>query len=278
MARQLWTPSWCASLAVPCLTPPLACCHAQVASHSGASSLLTRRHQCVASSLKRLQVAIQTVEQLRLTLDSRRRTVSALEGDITNMQAKTTNPQDPKLMKFVERKHRQEVKMLRAHSRLRPTAPALRHTIARRLHRQPLKCYLSVRPATLSHACSAEPSQSQHCARACAEVHDDFHSKEVTTYQNMRHLVNDVKYVQQHILKLFDLLRQISGDVCDAFPPGGPVVAEARTTYITNGSEAAYGSGAGSEAHYSDNIAAAHGGDMSDALDDGSNQARTPLQ
>ena len=42
----------------------------------------------------------------------------------------------------------------------------------------------------------------------CAEVHDDFHAKEVTTYQNMRHLVNDVKYVQQHILKLFDLLRQ----------------------------------------------------------------------
>ena len=34
-------------------------------------------------------------------------------GDITNLQAKTTNPQDPKLMKLVERKHRQEVKMLR---------------------------------------------------------------------------------------------------------------------------------------------------------------------
>jgi hypothetical protein len=64
--------------------------------------------------LQYLQVAIQTVEQLRLTLDSRRRTVASLEGDITNMQTKTTNPQDPKLMKFVERKHRQEVKMLRA--------------------------------------------------------------------------------------------------------------------------------------------------------------------
>jgi hypothetical protein len=108
-----------------------------------------------------MQVAIQTVEQLRLTLDSRRRSVSALEGaclpplaspprllamcalamwcsrphghtvkphdqaalhqqahicagDITNLQAKTGNPQDPKLMKYVERKHRQEVKMSRA--------------------------------------------------------------------------------------------------------------------------------------------------------------------
>jgi hypothetical protein len=49
-----------------------------------------------------------------------------------------------------------------------------------------------------------------------AEVHDDFHAKEVTTYQNMRHLVNDVKYVQQHILKLFDLLRQARLLTCRA--------------------------------------------------------------
>lgn len=35
-------------------------------------------------------------------------------GDITNMETKTPNPQDPKLMRLVERKHRQEVKMSRA--------------------------------------------------------------------------------------------------------------------------------------------------------------------
>lgn len=42
-----------------------------------------------------------------------------------------------------------------------------------------------------------------------AEVLDDFRRKEATAYQNMRHLVNDVKYVRQHIAKLFELLRQV---------------------------------------------------------------------
>jgi hypothetical protein len=89
------------------------------------------------------------------------------------------------------------------------------------------------------------------------EVQDDFHSKEVTTYQNMRHLVNDVKYVQQHILKLYDLLRQISGNVCDAFPPGGPVgVATTATACLPGPNDAdTYAfNGPGSDAHYSDQL------------------------
>jgi hypothetical protein len=64
-------------------------------------------------------------------------------------------------------------------------------------------------------------------------VQDDFHAKEVATYQNMRHLVNDVKYVQQHILKLFDLLRQINGDVCDAFLFDGIAVADNNSGYVS---------------------------------------------
>jgi hypothetical protein len=73
-----------------------------------------------------------------------------------------------------------------------------------------------------------------------AEVQDDFHAKEVATYQNMRHLVNDVKYVQQHILKLFDLLRQINGDVCDAFPLDGIAVADTNSGYISAQPDSGY--------------------------------------
>lgn len=106
-------------------------------------------------------ISLQQVEQLRLTLDSRRRSVSTMEGEMTNIQSRTTDPEDARLMKLVEKKHRQEMKM--------------------------------------------------------AQVLDDFRRKEATAYQNMRHLVNDVKYVRQHIAKLFELLRQVSSDVCDAF-------------------------------------------------------------
>lgn len=33
---------------------------------------------------------------------------------MTNIQSRTTDPEDPRLMKLVERKHRQEMKMARA--------------------------------------------------------------------------------------------------------------------------------------------------------------------
>lgn len=90
-----------------------------------------------------LQIALQQVEQLRLTLDSRRRSVSAMEGaqwfcrqlpcrpslsnvaaicagEITNIKSRTSDPEDSRLMKLVERKHRQEMKMARGF----PTFPS----------------------------------------------------------------------------------------------------------------------------------------------------------
>ena len=89
-------------------------------------------------------------------------------------------------------------------------------------------------------------------------MQDDFHAKEVATYQNMRHLVNDVKYVQQHILKLFDLLRQVSGDVCDAFPPGGPVATGGASGLIAAAPDAYALPPPVSDGHYSDHIGAQH--------------------
>lgn len=140
-------------------------------------------------------IALQQVEQLRLTLDSRRRSVSAMEGEITNIKSRTTDPEDSRLMKLVERKHRQEMKM--------------------------------------------------------AQVQDDFQRKEATTYQNMRHLVNDVKYVQQHIQKLFELLRQVSSDVHDAFPsPEGH--ADGHTAFS---GDSGFTYGATSDQQYSDHDA-----------------------
>jgi hypothetical protein len=56
----------------------------------------------------------------------------------------------------------------------------------------------------------AQTGCAQNCSVLFAEVLDDFRRKEATAYQNMRHLVNDVKYVRQHIAKLFELLRQVS--------------------------------------------------------------------
>ena len=60
----------------------------------------------------------------------------------------------------------------------------------------------------LQQSISVRHVRISQCA-ACAEVLDDFRRKEATAYQNMRHLVNDVKYVRQHIAKLFELLRQV---------------------------------------------------------------------
>jgi hypothetical protein len=93
-----------------------------------------------------------------------------------------------------------------------------------------------------------------------AEVQDDFQRKENTTYQNMRHLVNDVKYVQQHIQKLFELLRHISSDVCDSFPLGDSQPGDGRTTYISGESTYIQGSGGGaySDQQYSDHVSSGH--------------------
>ena len=83
------------------------------------------------------------------------------------------------------------------------------------------------------------------------EVQDDFQRKEATTYQNMRHLVNDVKYVQQHIQKLFELLRQVSSDVHDAFPsPEGH--ADGHTAFS---GDSGFTYGATSDQQYSDHDA-----------------------
>lgn len=35
-------------------------------------------------------------------------------GEMTNIQSRTSDPEDPRLMKLVEKKHRQEMKMARA--------------------------------------------------------------------------------------------------------------------------------------------------------------------
>jgi hypothetical protein len=67
-----------------------------------------------ATYVCRLQIALQTVDQLRLTLDSRRRTIATLEGDMTKLQTKITSAEDPRFVKLVDKKHRQEVKLARA--------------------------------------------------------------------------------------------------------------------------------------------------------------------
>jgi hypothetical protein len=54
------------------------------------------------------------VDQLRLTLDSRRRTISTLEGEMTKLQTKITSAEDPRFVRLVDKKHRQEVKLARA--------------------------------------------------------------------------------------------------------------------------------------------------------------------
>jgi hypothetical protein len=88
----------------------------------------------------------------------------------------------------------------------------------------------------------------------------------------MRHLVNDVKYVRQHIAKLFELLRQVSADVCDAFllsdaPAPAAGVADGAGAAFASG-DSGYGgySGAGvAEPGYSDHASSNHGRDARSA-------------
>ena len=68
---------------------------------------------------------------------------------------------------------------------------------------------------------------------------------------------------------------QVSGDVCDAFPPGGPVVSEARTNYIAGPTDGYQLAGAGSAGGFSGAIGAAHDG--SDGHHDDGNHVRAAL-
>lgn len=99
---------------------------------------------------------------------------------------------------------------------------------------------------------------------------DDFQRKEATAYQNMRHLVNDVKYVRQHIAKLFELLRQVSADVCDAFmladaPASAPVDGPGAAFTSGDSGFGAYSGNGVAEPGYSDHASSNHGRDARSA-------------
>lgn len=133
-------------------------------------------------------------------------------GEMTNIQSRTTDPEDARLMKLVEKKHRQEMKMARASldTCMLPYDPV-------RSELQDVESSLILHVVLMMLRDTYGRMLFDTDDHLYAEVLDDFRRKEATAYQNMRHLVNDVKYVRQHIAKLFELLRQVCFKHCPDF-------------------------------------------------------------
>ena len=85
------------------------------------AAALRRHHRRCASSSPTCRRSLRMCRDkppVRVASASLTHRACAFAGDITNLQTKTSNPEDPKLIRCVQRKHRQEAKMLRAHPRL----------------------------------------------------------------------------------------------------------------------------------------------------------------